>query len=144
MQQLLGYEPAELPACDESPQLTGCIALVMALNEQGREEDTRIVAERTSALITSLRDQGFESATMLLIENYLQHLDGDGDSLETAVATAIERGWRVPVPVIRWLFTGHVDDEVVERLAGTMDAALAVERERFEQLRSAPEALPTS
>ena len=144
MQELLGYAAGELPACDEAPQLTGCIGLVMALNEQGREEDTRIVAERTRALITSLRDQGFESATMLLIENYLRHLDGDGDSLETAVATAIERGWRVPVPVIRWLFTGHVDDDMLERLAGMMDAALAVERERFEQRQPAPEALPTS
>lgn len=135
IQQLLGYDSGALPACDEQPQLTLCIALVMALHEQGREADTRIVAERTSTLIDSLRSQGFENSVMLLIENYLDHLDGDPASLETAVATAIERGWRVPLPVIRWLFSQHVDDGIVERLVGMMDAVLAEERARYEAMR---------
>lgn len=134
LQKLLRYEPGNLPACDEQPQLTGCIALVMALHEQGRATETRVVAERTEGLIMSLRSQGFESPVMLLIENYLKHLDGDGDGLETAVATAIERGWRVPVPVVRWLFSQHVEQAVVERLVGMMDAALAAERARYEEI----------
>jgi TolB-like protein len=136
---LLGYESGELPPCNEQPQLTGCIALVMALRQQGREADTRVVAERTQALIDSLRSQGFESAVVLLIENYIKHLDDEADSLESAVATAIERGWRVPVPVMRWLFTGHVEDDVVEQIAGMMAAALAAERTRYEELRAAPD-----
>lgn len=134
MQEMLGYEPGELPACDRQPELTPCVALVMALHEQGRDADTRIVAERTTDLIESLRRQGFENSVMLLIENYLKHLDGDAGSLEAAVATAIERGWRVPLPVIRWLFSQHVDDEVVDRLVGLMDSALAVERARYAEM----------
>jgi len=136
LRALLGISPEETPSCDYS-QITPCIGLVMALNSQGRSEEAATVGARLQATIDEVRSQGFGPPVLLLIESYLDHLVGNSAGLETAAAAAMEQGWRVPLPVIRWLFTGVVEPAVVDRLVGMMDAALAGERARYAELTAA-------
>jgi TolB-like protein/cytochrome c-type biogenesis protein CcmH/NrfG len=137
VRSLLGIGPEEVPDCNFS-QMTPCIALVMALNGQGRRDEAAVTGARLRTMIETVRGQGFQNPVMLLIESYLGHVTGEGGSLETAMPIAIERGWRVPLPVIRWLFAGHVDAAQLERLTEMMEAELAQERARYEALQAAP------
>jgi TolB-like protein len=130
---LLGISAEQAPDCSLH-RMTPCIGFVMALNRQGRREEAAAVGRALGSSIDQLRAQGFESPTMLLIQSYMTHLAGEGGDLETAADAAIERGWRVPLPVVRWLFTGHVDATVMDHLVAMMDAALAGERARYAEL----------
>jgi TolB-like protein/Tfp pilus assembly protein PilF len=133
LRDLLGISPQERPACSFN-QMTPCIGLVMALNHQGRRDEAAAIGGVLKSTIEEMRGQGFDSPVMLLIDSYLGHLDGGGGSLEEATAAAIGQGWRVPPPVIRWLFTGHVEAALVDQLVAAMDAALAQERARYVEL----------
>jgi len=139
LRALLDLSPREMPPCDYS-QITPCIGLVMALNSLGRSEEAATVGARLQATIDQVRAQGFGTPVLLLIENYLDNLAGKPADLETAAAAAIEQGWRVPLPVIPWLFSGLVEADVVDRLVEMMDAALAEERARYETLQADPDA----
>lgn len=136
LRDLLGISPQERPACSFN-QMTPCIGLVMALNHQGRRDEAAAIGGVLKSKIEEMRGQGFDSPSMLLIDSYLGHLDGGGGSLEDATAAAIGQGWRVPPPVIRWLFTGHVEAALVDQLVAAMDAALAQERARYVELTGA-------
>ncbi len=136
LRALLGLSPEEVPPCDYS-QITPCISLVMALNTQGRSEEAAAVGARLRGTIDEVRSQGFGPPVLLLIDSYLDHLAGQPAGLDTAAAAAIEQGWRVPLPVIPWLFSGLVEPAVVDRLVEMMDAALAGERARYAELTAA-------
>ena len=143
VREMLGLAPGEQPECEGPSDLTPCIALVMALAHQGRIDEARETGARLQALIDGMKGLGFDIPSIGLIENYLQHMDGDGQALEKAAARAIEQGWRVPAAVVPWLFSGHVDESVVERIKEMMEAALTEERARYEAMQARPGAAGT-
>lgn len=138
---LLDISPQEMPSCDAPQELTPCIGLLMAINNQERLQEAMEVAIRIQALVNRMRAQGLNmSGSIILLDNYIEHLlnESEAESPEAAAARAIEQGWRAPIPTLRWMLAENVDDATIERIVAMMDDVLKAERARYDLMQQEP------